>query len=80
MIIIGPATAVEPCVACGEETAVGSALYWDRHVEHLPDGTRVHRCEECAERLAVGPPDPPPEEGGNWLLPGLAGNDVRQDW
>jgi hypothetical protein len=42
---------VEPCLGCGEETAVGSIFYSDRRDAELPDGTRVYLCSECVKRI-----------------------------
>jgi len=42
-MIIDPSEAnpnIEPCLACGEETAVGSVFYSDRHPAESKDGTR----------------------------------------
>jgi CRISPR/Cas system-associated protein Cas10 (large subunit of type III CRISPR-Cas system) len=41
----------EPCLSCGEETAVGSFFYSDRHEAQLPDGTRGFLCSECVKRV-----------------------------
>jgi len=41
----------EPCLKCGEETAVGSIFYSDRDAAKLPDGTRGYLCSECVQRL-----------------------------
>jgi hypothetical protein len=48
-----PAT-TEPCVVCGEETAIGSSLYSDRRVVDQPDGARIHLCTLCLGRVADG--------------------------
>jgi hypothetical protein len=37
----------EPCLACGEETAIGSVFFSDRHAGELPDGSRAFLCSEC---------------------------------
>ncbi len=42
--------AAEPCASCGEETAVGSVLYSDRHDLALAEGGRAHLCAECYQR------------------------------
>jgi len=42
---------LEPCVACGEETAVGSVFYSDRHDARLPDGTPGYLCSEWVRHL-----------------------------
>jgi hypothetical protein len=31
----------EPCAVCGEETAIGSAFFSDRHTVEKSDGTRT---------------------------------------
>jgi hypothetical protein len=40
----------EPCLACGEETAIGSVFFSDRHTVDNPDGTCTYLCSLCAER------------------------------
>ena len=42
----------EPCVACGEETIAGSALFSDRRV--IDDGKGAARfvCSSCMQRFA----------------------------
>ena len=47
-----PPTAQEPCVQCGEETAVGSVFYSDRRSIDQADGTRTYLCSLCEARLA----------------------------
>lgn len=42
---------LEPCLICGEETAVGSVFFSDRREAVLPDGTRGFLCSECIRRL-----------------------------
>jgi hypothetical protein len=43
--------AKEPCVGCGEETAVGSIFYSDRHgIEH-DGGRRSFLCALCDARV-----------------------------
>ena len=37
----------EPCVSCGEETAIGSVFFSDRHEGTMPDGRRAFLCSEC---------------------------------
>jgi len=39
--------AQEPCVGCGEETAVGSVFFSDRRAIDRSDGVRVFLCSEC---------------------------------
>ena len=41
----------EPCLSCGEETAIGSIFFSDRHENEGPDGTRVYLCSECVARI-----------------------------
>jgi len=41
----------EPCLSCGEETAVGSVFFSDRSAAKLPDGTRGYLCSECVRRI-----------------------------
>jgi hypothetical protein len=41
----------EPCVVCGEETAVGSVFFSDRREAQLPDGTRGFVCSECIRQI-----------------------------
>ena len=41
----------EPCVSCGEETAVGSIFYSDRNKAQLPDGTSGFLCSACVQRI-----------------------------
>lgn len=36
---------------CGEETAVGSVFYSDRHTIKHPDGRRNYLCTLCDERV-----------------------------
>lgn len=43
--------ATEPCLACGEETAVGSVFYSDRHTAERTDGTRSYLCSLCDAHL-----------------------------
>ncbi|MFI5258084.1 MAG: hypothetical protein ACHQ01_00515 [Candidatus Limnocylindrales bacterium] len=52
----------EPCLVCGEETAVGSVFFSDRHAAELPDGTRGFLCSACIQRIrAKGYPVGPSE-------------------
>lgn len=44
---------VEPCEACGEETAVGSVFYSDRRVIEHTDGGRSYICTLCDQRIAA---------------------------
>jgi hypothetical protein len=41
----------EPCLGCGEETAVGSVFFSDRHVVEDPDGLRAYLCSACVARI-----------------------------
>ncbi len=41
----------EPCASCGDETAEGSPLYYDRRTVQHPDGTTGHLCLGCVTRL-----------------------------
>ena len=43
----------EPCLVCGEETAVGSVFYSDRWTVSQADGSAAHLCSLCGAR--VGP-------------------------
>jgi hypothetical protein len=43
----------EPCLVCGEETAVGSVFYSDRWTVSRADGSTSHLCSLCGAR--VGP-------------------------
>jgi hypothetical protein len=40
----------EPCQSCGEETAEGSPLFFDRHTVDAPDGSRSYLCSSCVAR------------------------------
>jgi hypothetical protein len=42
---------VEPCLGCGEETAIGSVFFSDRKVIEDPDGTRAYLCSLCIGRI-----------------------------
>jgi hypothetical protein len=51
---------VEPCLSCGEETAVGSYFFSDRHRVDLEAGAKGYLCAECVRRerlTAMGPRD-----------------------
>ena len=41
----------EPCVGCGEETAIGSVFFSDRHVIGGPDEPRAFLCSACVARI-----------------------------
>ena len=41
----------EPCLGCGEETAVGSVFFSDRKVVEDPDGRRAYLCSLCVSRI-----------------------------
>ena len=45
------ASAKEPCRGCGEETAVGSAFFSDRHSIEHEDGPRTYLCTLCDSRI-----------------------------
>ena len=40
----------EPCVSCGEETAVGSVFYSDRYALHDDVGEPAYVCSLCLSR------------------------------
>ena len=42
---------VEPCLGCGEETAIGGVFFSDRKVIEDPDGTRSYLCSSCVARI-----------------------------
>ncbi|MGZ6266642.1 MAG: hypothetical protein ACXWN4_07040 [Candidatus Limnocylindrales bacterium] len=44
---------VEPCLSCGEETAVGSCLFSDRNRVDLEAGAKGYLCAECAKRARL---------------------------
>jgi hypothetical protein len=44
-------SANEPCLACREETAVGSVFYSDRHAIAHTDGRRSYLCTLCDARI-----------------------------
>ena len=44
---------VEPCLRCGEETAVGSYFFSDRHSVDLEAGTKGYLCAECVKRARL---------------------------
>jgi hypothetical protein len=53
-----PKAIEEPCLKCGQETAVGSYFFSDRHDVDLSDGSRVHLCADCIKQMrAAGRPD-----------------------
>ena len=43
-------SAKEPCAACGEETAAGSAFFSDRRQTTRTDGARTFLCSDCLGR------------------------------
>jgi hypothetical protein len=56
---LAPASATEPCLGCGEETAPGSVFYSDRREIDRDDGMRVFLCFDCrsaAHRARKGVP------------------------
>ena len=47
-----PATSAEErCIACGEETAVGSVFFSDRHTIAHEDGAKTYLCTLCDARI-----------------------------
>ena len=44
-------SAAEPCLGCGEETAVGSVFFSDRRTVEQSDGTRAYLCTLCDARI-----------------------------
>jgi hypothetical protein len=40
----------EPCLSCGEETAIGSIYVSVRHGATGPDGKKVFLCSDCLAR------------------------------
>jgi hypothetical protein len=50
---------VEPCLGCGEETAIGSVFFSDRKVVENPAGPNAHLCSLCVSRIrAAGHHEP----------------------
>ena len=49
---VGPVVE-QPCVSCGEETAVGSIFFSDRRTIHLADDGHAFLCTLCDQRLAA---------------------------
>ena len=47
----GVSSAVEPCAGCGEETAVGSVFFSDRHTIRHDDGRQTFLCTLCDARI-----------------------------
>ena len=41
----------EPCLVCGEETAVGSVFYSDRWTVDRADGSPSYLCSLCGARI-----------------------------
>lgn len=41
----------EPCISCGEETAIGSVFFSDRHTVDHADGSRTYLCTLCDGRI-----------------------------
>jgi hypothetical protein len=41
----------EPCVGCGEETAIGSIFFSDRREGRTPHGRPAFLCSECQKRV-----------------------------
>ncbi len=48
----------EPCAGCGEETAEGSPLFFDRHVLDDPEIGRQFVCSICVARARRRPHGP----------------------
>ena len=46
--------ATEPCAACGEETAAGTAFYFDRRAVERAPGETSYVCSSCVARAAKG--------------------------
>jgi hypothetical protein len=44
---------LEPCEACGEETAVGSVFFSDRVEGNTPEGRKYFVCSECRKRVRL---------------------------
>jgi hypothetical protein len=42
---------LEPCLTCGEETAVGSVFFSDRSTIDLGDGQLAFLCSLCGSRI-----------------------------
>ena len=45
--------ATEPCVVCGNETAVGGPSFFDRHEVTTRAGTVAYLCASCAAEEAA---------------------------
>jgi hypothetical protein len=41
----------EPCLRCGEETAIGSVFFSDRREGTTPEGAKYFLCSFCIRRL-----------------------------
>jgi hypothetical protein len=48
-----PSAHAEPCVSCGEETAVGSVFFSDRRTIHEAGGATSYVCALCDQRVAA---------------------------
>jgi hypothetical protein len=48
---ISVSSAREPCAGCGEETAVGSVFFSDRHALTRSDGARAFLCSDCIAKV-----------------------------
>ena len=46
-------TSAEPCLSCGEETAIGSCFFSDRHRVDLEAGAIRYLCAECVKRARL---------------------------
>jgi len=44
---------LEPCAACGEETAAGSVFFSDRRVIVYADGSTAYVCTLCDQQVAA---------------------------
>jgi hypothetical protein len=76
----------EPCAVCGEETAIGSLFYSDRHtVEHTVGG-RTYLCTLCDERVRSAWPGKRPTDqemreidpNGLWAIIATLRTDARR--
>jgi hypothetical protein len=71
---------------CGEETAIGSVFYSDRHAIGHPDGRRAYLCTLCDERVRSLLPGermtrnevPTVDPNGLWAIIATLRTDVRR--
>jgi hypothetical protein len=70
---IAPSDAVEPCLGCGEETAVGSVLFGQRHSFDRAAAGQAFLCDECYARIRTAKHGTAPTESD---LEVIAGNGV----